>query len=215
MFSFSKSFVAALALFALFAFAPVAGYGQKPQPTPAPGPSSVNVVNTPNVNVVNTPSVNVTSLPSVTLAPDSKVGIDPASNTVKVAPGGEMFFHRLDFSGGAVGISSDEYTVPEGKRLVLEHVSAQARLNSGDRLTSMALALLRPNGVTLGSHYLPTPAGVSNQPIGDDVVFNISQPLRMYLDAGYKFMCQAVRNTSLSGNSNVSCTVSGYLVDAQ
>ena len=149
------------------------------------------------------------------LAPGAAVGIDPASNTVKLAPGGEMYFQRLQINGAAVNTGSEQYAVPEGKRLVIEHVSALVNLNPSDRLTSAALVMYTPSGVTFGYHYLPVPAGVSNEPVGNNMVYSISQPLRMYLDAGYKYKCQTIRNTSVSGNISAVCMVSGYLIGAQ
>jgi hypothetical protein len=99
----------------LFAIVPTASYAQKAQT-----PANVNVVNNPTVVVGNTPTVVVGNTPNVV------VGNTP-DNPVAVRQVGEQ--RQLFQVGGVIlwqcpqGSAERSFTVPAGKRFIIEAVS--------------------------------------------------------------------------------------------
>lgn len=132
---------------AVAAVSPVPSQGQGgTAPRPA---QDVNVVNTPAVNVANTPTVNVANPVAaaqsgawtVGLAGESEVHVAneaPIPVTVQNAGAREPFQKRFDlrFTNELPGATADVFTVPPGKRLVIEHFSASRR----DRVIGLQLA---------------------------------------------------------------------------
>jgi hypothetical protein len=119
------------------------------------GTPSVNVANTPSVSVSGTPSVNVANTPSVTVG-----------NTVSTRRADEPALQPLQTTGLVIISAGDQieneplYTVPAGKRLVIQEASVRAQLFSG---VSEAMVFLRSDGGGLGGHYIPlTSLGVLN-----------------------------------------------------
>ena len=125
-----SSFIAVLFCAQLMAqAAPTQGPPTKP-------PDDVNVVNTPSVNVVKTPTVQLAGTSTVQVSGTTNVHVQNDSTTPVVAqdvstPKRTPFqaqpgFPALPFIGDNPVVES--ITVPAGKRLVIEHVSARAVL---------------------------------------------------------------------------------------
>ena len=94
----------------------------------------VSVVNTPAVNVVNTPAVSARQEGSwsVALAEGASVGIDPARNKVKLDESArEPVTINLQslVETSPNFYSTDKFPIPEGKRLVVEHIYGSANRN--------------------------------------------------------------------------------------
>ncbi len=101
------------------------------------------------------------------------------------------------------GEASIDYTVPAGKRLVVEFVSGVARLDaSPDR--NYVLHIRQPGGGTLDEIFLPMQLSGSRF---------VSQSLRLYYDPGMHFVVNCGRDLADAPASNYSAFASGYLVD--
>jgi hypothetical protein len=104
------------------------------------------------------------------------------------------------------------YTVPVGKRLVVETVSYSVALAAGQSLGSILFGL----NTALPYFQVGSPNlyGVSTNPYfnGVTTVYSATQPLRIYLDEGQGFTAGGTVN---GGGSNYEqdFSFSGYLVD--
>lgn len=98
------------------------------------------------------------------------------------------------------------FTVPAGKRLVIEHVSLLCVAPTGQKLR------VRIDATAGGSafHQLPLANEGSFQGGKDD--HKASQQTRIYADGGTEVYFRVARN-SASGVAGVNASVSGYLVD--
>jgi len=98
-------------------------------------------------------------------------------------------------------------SVPSGKRLVIEHVSARVMLPTGQKLFESRITTVQTAGGAEGYHYLSTTAEGSY--LGSDF-FSISQSLRLY-SVGYAKFSFFRADTAQAGLVNAA--VSGYLVN--
>jgi hypothetical protein len=182
---FSNKLLILGSLLVLFAIAPVATYGQDK----AEKPQNVNVVNTANVNVANTPKV--------LNANDSNI-----FQETRVANGTNDALEVLSF------------TVPEGKRLVIEFASVRATIGKGEKLQAF---ITGGNGFTDASH--PIVMNFQQTVAGDDI-FVGAQQMRMYVEPGRQVQVVVLRRDAadtgiVSSNANLQTSISGYLVDVQ
>jgi hypothetical protein len=151
-----------------------------------------------DVNVVNTPSVNVLTSPSGALwTRDAAVGQAPFQAQVIAA-----------FQAGSTSASA-AIPVPDGKRLVIENVSALASLNNGTALTYASIVTLDQGGGTQAEHYLVMHPQGSVPDVAD--YFTANDDLRAY--AVGSIGINAFRTDS-AGLGQVNVTVTGFLVDA-
>ncbi len=134
------------------------------------GPSSSK-----DVSVVNTPTVNLTE--------QSKVGIDPTQNTVKVDQS-EREPVMIDLGGfqlvdaQANSHKTGTFLIPEGKRLVVEHVYGNAFAGASappEFLLRSVPAQASEFSLPLShiTHVVPT--------TGNPYVFSITQPVKFYV----------------------------------
>jgi hypothetical protein len=162
--------------------------------------------------------------PAGTLAAGTLVGIDPASNTIQIGntaanpvlarntdePSRQPFergflLQNIPNVAGCVGVGS--FTVPAGKRLVIEYVSANTILP-----TSQSFTL----GVFTGFFHIfaPTYIGPVSQPNRNLLV--VSQQTRLYINPGREVFFQAcLDGENFSGTYLLALTISGYFVDVQ
>ena len=164
-------------------------------PSP-PSPTNVNVVNTPNVSVVNT-----------TASPVPMRDVDnPARQPFQAQVRGG--FADGASSTGDITIA----TVPAGKRLVIEHVSAfgtmlptQKVINGGSNVPwhdPFSTIVLQYQWHSQGSNA-----------DGSRDYFVVSEALRVYANPG-AISCFAERNSVAGANpDSVTFTISGYFVD--
>jgi hypothetical protein len=188
------AFASVMALVGLFALlTPTSGRGQ---PSDAPPPRDVNVVNTPSVNVVNTAT-------SPALVRD--VGV-PLRSPVQ-------FSLNVSIHFPATTGEEDIYVVPDGKRLVIEHVSLICdTLEPGNAVRGRMLTNF---GGGLFTHELT----VTIQPTVGDQLFIVNHPMLAFADPGTKVHmvvridhAQGGPGSSLSG---LRGTVSGHLENLQ
>ena len=204
---FKKCLFAALGI-SLFAFVlSVTGAGRAVAQSTF---SLVKIINTTSEPVPTT----VTNSPTVKLASNAAVTINNGeSNPVlvqNVNDGVTPFQQTVtgNFPTGSVG-GSGIIPVPAGQRLVIEYVSAQVLLPTGQNLHQVSIST-QIKGSTV-QHFL-----VRNQHgahfSGTDNVFTVGQQMRLYADGGTPVIFSLARNNG-TGSSGYSLTVSGYLVN--
>jgi hypothetical protein len=184
------------------------------------------------VLVVNTSANPV----PVALQGTPSVGLDPQHSTVRVASSLIDPLEIRDVSDGlkavvqasadvSIGDGATEglatlYTVPEGKRLVIEQVSASGSIESQsvpDR--NMLFAIETVAGGTSKWHALITSKDgafsvvVSPEESTTFVYFTASQPMRVYADPGTKVYVHVRRSYIYGPMASAGMTISGYLVD--
>lgn len=167
---------------------------------PNPGSAPVSIASplplpvTGTVNVANTPlPVNATIVqsPPVTLAP---------------ALPGEPFIRTVQMviADGTTG-SNESISIPSGKVLLLEQVSARIFLLSGQFVRSVTV---RP-GLTNAFFGL----NATQVPGQTDGVFVVSQQMKLYAVDNITFSLSRAGVLGTIGNANSFFSVSGYLVD--
>ena len=136
----------------------------------------------------------------VTVDSTTPVGVTSADDPGRIA------FQRT-FGGfispGAFAVQ-EGFNVPEGQRLVITHVSGDARLPTGQTLTDVSLQVLA-GGVTV-HHFVPAFNGT--RVAGDE--FSFSQDAMIYADGFSSFVF--VRSAT-TDSADVSLSISGYLID--
>jgi hypothetical protein len=165
----------------------------------APPPGEVKVINTSSQPV---PTV-------ITNSPIMKIKTD-ADNPVFVKdvdnPARQAFQQKLNFNlaDGFSEVCMPIATVPAGKRLVIEYVSAKVTIPGGHKLRALNV-FTNLNG-DFAYHFLaPTPTGVFNEYVA-------AQQLRLYADPNTQVNICASRDNG-DGIAPVQATISGYLVD--
>lgn len=168
----------------------------------APPDKEVKVINTPAeavpVEVQGTPSVtvgNALSQPVPTRSVD-----DPALQPVQRTG-------LLIFAAGEQIKEQTLYTVPAGKRLVIEEGSVRAQLFDG---VSQAMVFVRSTGGGLGGHYVPlTSIGVID---GMGTVLLGTELFRGYADAGTNVDVSITINTAGGSGARIEVTFTGHLI---
>ena len=202
---FKQSLLTFAGLFALMGaimlISPSPIYGQKAsaQPSPVPPPQNVRVINSPSEPVPITGTVSVANIGSSPL-PVRDVD-NPARQPI------QRFFIRFPSSPGP----PDPYTVPEGKRLVIEYVSGE--VTNSATCTAKAAGIfttITNDGTQVGTaHRFPLTATTI------PLVSVFGQVTRLYADPN------TTVQPSFSGVDNTgNCVVpafqlifSGYFVD--
>jgi hypothetical protein len=177
--------------------------------TPLPVQGTVGVSNFPatqpvsgTVNVGNFPATNNVNVTNTTPVPVTASG-DPASNAfTTVGATGSATFGPF---GLCVAILSEfPGGVPSGMRFVIENVSAEAILGTGQKLIDFGIST-----VTSGlSQWAPTYQADD----GTNAFFVASQAMRFYVDAGNSVTMSA-QASKLSDSGTCAFSFSGYLVN--
>jgi hypothetical protein len=111
---------------------------------------------------------------------------------------------------------SDFFSVPAGKRLVIEFVSVIGSAASGDKMIASITTTLNLNGgsgpIVTAQHNLVM---IEQGPINDPMNFTAAQPMRVYADPVTDVHANIARTNPTSGTSTASATItiSGYLID--
>jgi hypothetical protein len=212
---------------------------------------TVNIGNTPNVNVANTPGVTVLNSPTVnaqqsgawsfSLAGPAEVqavqsgawqmGIDPLTNVVRIDSATPVLVRAVEapepFQADSLGNSSCEsgsFVVPAGKRLVIEHVSAEASAHRTSEKPDSATDIL-----FLGHFTIETESGgqtATHRLVGQEVVREISAipenfftdhftaggPVRQYADPGTVVCITVALLGSRSELVTSQSTITGQLI---
>jgi hypothetical protein len=109
------------------------------------------------------------------------------------------------------------YTVPTGKRLVLEYFSSEVGVATGTSIDRYALDITDnpTSGNSSFGHFI---APAYHSPCGTcaagSELFVASQPIRMYVDAGKVLTVSVTFSNSPGPNVFGFFAISGYLVDA-
>jgi hypothetical protein len=164
----------------------------------------VNVVNTPTVTIGNTPWVNIGNLPTVTLGTTAVAVKDQTNGAFQ------------PYTNTLVSTNNYTFTVPSGKRLVIEHVSGSGYISSGQKFleTGLKIAVLI-NGVSQAwvvQSYSPTFMGTQAGGLGNLDIYSISTQTKAYVEPGGTVETYFEKTGGVAG---VSFTVVGYLVDVQ
>jgi hypothetical protein len=226
MYKFRKSLITLIGVVSLMTVVtvvvPHTGYGSNGTAAPAPSTQNVNVVNTPTVNAQQsgTWSVNINGTPVVGLdAANNTVRFDAVNNTVKIDAATPVMVRDIDNPArqpfqastsivlpfGQTQGSRSVTTVPAGKVLVIEDISADGRLDGNDKLLSLAI-------FTGGASYYLHPNDEGIDELGRRV-YSASQHVRLYVPAGEAVTGFAERNPA-TGQPGVNFSVFGYYVDA-
>jgi hypothetical protein len=192
----------------------VVNTASNPIPTLAQGTTTiagnVSVTNTPTVNLASGASVNVTNTPTVNLASGASIGINnTTANPVLVRSVDDavrqIFQKQVDliWADGTYG-QNTFFSVPSGKRLVIEHVSAIAH-DLGQHPTMFRVTTFAGGQQVI--HFL-----VSSSQGESGRQFVASQQMRIYADPGTGVVVGADREFN-TGTGTATISVSGYLVD--
>ncbi len=231
MFKVKNSLIGLVGLVTLMAvataIAPHLGYGSVGTAAPAPSTQNVNVVNTPTVSAQQTGpwSVGITGTPNINVANMPTVGLDPANNSIKVgndaanpvlvrdidnpAPNavrliaGGSFIDQGSASGAFGTAQFQDFTVPNGKRFIIENVSIFGLVNSdqtvicelhetpdavGFPLIFISLSQVRPN------------------------IWQTSQLVRLYVEPLHQIQWTCSRTGGGVFQTEYKLVVNGYLV---
>ena len=117
--------------------------------------------------------------------------------------GAEVIFTDTDFSASFSGT----FTVPAGKRLVIESVDGQISVPTGEQF--LAKIFTTASGVASG-HALPFTSKVN---FGSFDVYATAVSTRFYADPGTKVFYLVDRNSGAGGSGPTEIEFSGYLVN--
>ena len=159
----------------------------------APPAQNVNVVNTPNVTVANPPA--------------NPVAVRGADN-----PAFQPFHAlRVGFlNTGQAGLTFDLVAVPAGKRAVIETVTVNNQLPSGQKPQIM---IITTTGGTSVNHWV-TLTPQEPEPSSSDDAFSATLSMRLYADpaTSIQFFLGRVA-AGYTGDDGATVTISGYYVD--
>lgn len=186
--------------------------------TPAPGAVPVKVINTPSNPVPTIAQGTTTVVGNVSVT--GNVGINPSANTVKVensatpllvqnvgaAPLRQpvVYFGSQALPAGQFEITAPAFTVPSGKRWVIEYINLEANA-PGDYGASVFLQA--PFGSSQISYNLLTTH--NDAPLG----ILVSQEVKIYVDAG-QTQLRFRRNPPAGPETIFNFVISGYLEPA-
>jgi hypothetical protein len=115
-----------------------------------------------------------------------------------------------DMPGNVVAFEIPIYTVPAGKRLVIEYASMEATLPVGQTVR-MCIQILKgsPPGIDWVNHFLPMSAPAM---AGLFTVHSTSvgQMVRAYADEGNVVRIVAQRNDGTGGSASATFAIAGY-----
>jgi hypothetical protein len=111
------------------------------------------------------------------------------------------------------------FKVPAGKRLVVEHFSSQVGIDSAASVSRYILGIALdpgPSGTSSFGHFIaPTYHSPCSICEGTTELFIASQPIRMYVNAGYSLFVNITFSGAVGDFGFGFFAVSGYLVDLQ
>ena len=120
------------------------------------------------------------------------------------------------FAVGGSGVTQDtlfavdDFTVPAGKRLIVEMVAIQARVPAGDLASCGVTASAATGGDPTSYRFVTTPQGPVDGSTSASFVSN--PPVRLYLGPGDELTWFCFRSNG-NGFITFAWSISGYLVD--
>jgi hypothetical protein len=204
----------------------VSAFAAPPDVKPSPD-TPVSVTNTTASPVPVTGSVSVTG--SVTGTVTGTVGLAPGTSVMIDSTVGDPVRVRnvndaiqpvhasTSCLATTIGCLPTIYTVPAGKRLVIEYASMSVCILPGQSAT---LGVTTTTGGKTVTHFLngtPPAVGPGTFAIGCNGALPSSsvatgQQVKIYADAGSSVFLEADRSNTV-GNAGFSISISGYLVD--
>ncbi len=206
----------ALVLLAIAAGAGQALAGQSPNPIPVQIAAPLPVPVTGTVGIGNTPTVTIGGTPGVTVANDAT---QPVPTANQVGPGFQPVSLQPVISvlaNAENGWAGNFFTVPAGKRLVIDYIGAACLTPIGKTVLAIAVDALPANsGGTTSSAFAPagSPTVYQDSPAFQAAV--VSQKVEMFANAGDTITIGVFTNGGPSAASFTNISVNGYLVDAQ
>lgn len=130
-----------------------------------------------------------------------------------------QIYHTVTLNNGEY-VNSFSFDVPEGKRLVIEYVSADVEIPRGQKFYAYVQTFINgPSGPSLANHNL-VPTFTGSAPwffMGSPFdVFAIGQVVRLYADPAtllFHSVSFTLNRFSNSGVATARASISGYLVD--
>jgi hypothetical protein len=167
---------------------------------------------------VNTSTINVKQSGKWIVGLNDTPTVKVSSPIVAVTQGGEQaagvympFIKTINFNiepgttQNNVGI-----TIPEGKRLVIEYVSARAQGPAGQKFIAQIQTSVTKAENPCGVYWLVFfPQGT----FSTIDVYTASQPMHIYADPATPPALFVVTRTGITGTAFVEATISGYLVN--
>jgi hypothetical protein len=180
-------------------------------------PKTAHAIVATLVQVTNT-SANPVPTQAVGTTPVSgTVGIDPAANTVQLANTPALqpftFVYQTSFNSGGENAKCS-FTVPHGKRLIVEEASADAEVSTpGAGISQVISATVSAKSA---GNYVPAYFVLSDiGPAGRFEFYAGSARPRLYADSDTLVVLTVHRPTTDTDGNAASCYVSGYLVEQQ
>jgi hypothetical protein len=183
------------------------------------GTDAVRVVNTPlpvtgtvHATLSGTPTVNIGKLPPVDVEfPSSLHVTNPTikSQAVPLLTRDAGAMHAFQAScvvnyTGLPGTGCTITTVPAGKRLVIQLVSMQVKLDAGLRVPLAELE---------GASLIFLPSQFTGTTVDGFDVSVSTQQITMYVDSQFNVFCGAAASGVPTAASNLACSIMGYMVD--
>jgi len=163
--------------------------------SPAHADPKVIVVNTTN-NPVPVQLASGSNAPVIVRAVDS-----PAPQPFQTRT-------NITLAAGVFGALPSLFTVPAGKRLVLEFASTSVFMPSGQPIRILHVGINNPS--VANADIYPTFRLTAS---GDDI-YSGSQLIRLYVEPGQEVLVDFERPTT-TGTASANVTLSGYFVDVQ
>jgi hypothetical protein len=174
--------------------------------------------NTSQITVVNTPTINVQQTGKWIVGLNDTPTVKVSSPVVAITQGGSQaadvympFVKTISFNietgttQNNVGI-----TIPEGKRLVIEYVSARAQGPAGQKFIAQIQTSVTKAESPRGVYWLVFfPQGT----FSTIDVYTASQPMRIFADPSTPPALFVATRTGITGTAFVEATISGYLVN--
>jgi hypothetical protein len=150
-----------------------------------------------NVAVTNTPTVNVGSIPTFVVQSRDEPARQPFQH-----------FGTFQIEAPAFG-GNDSFTVPAGKRLVIEYVSFRSNiLTGGNQIVSFSIQ--NQGGGSIGGFgYVPE---TTIESAVNTTGFIAHEQVRLYCDPGTNVNVSAIRNSTV-GSDTASYTLTGFFVN--
>lgn len=124
-------------------------------------------------------------------------------------PGSHPFVVSGTDANNTGSVALIQFTVPAGKRLVIESVTVKAAVPAGQTVYTALVSTLDSAAMVANDQYLAlTPQGTD---LGGDNQFAGTHPIHTYSDSGL-LQVSLARNNS-TGTWNAYASISGYLVD--
>ncbi len=175
------------------------GSSQNSSPANLPGGSTINIQQSGKwiIGISDTPTVKLS-------AKGNQIQCTPSDSAVP-------FLKTLSFNiENGTSQNNVSIPIPEGKRLVIEHVSARAQGPAGQKFIAQIQTNVAHTDSPRGIYWLVFfPQGT----FSTIDVFTASQPMRVYSEPGNPPMMVVATRTAINGTAFVEATISGFLVN--